>query len=155
LIKKKEKKQIKTRAINGQGSRQTSRRVSINRDDRFVGFDQPKIDECLSNCAEDNPLISNNIPCHREEDLQREHINSLIKNFSYMLARSWVGGDLSEFEWKSKKCIAIVKVFERKSGRSGFNVGVSSWQRNSLAKFWKIRFYHSSLMAEAKNYPSI
>jgi hypothetical protein len=59
----------KTRAIDGQGSRQTFRRTSVNRHDWSVGFDWPKIDEWLSKCAEDNQQIPNNIASHREEDI--------------------------------------------------------------------------------------
>jgi hypothetical protein len=62
----------------------------------------------LSNCAEDNQQIQNNIPRHQEEDIQRENINALTKNLSCMLARSSVGGDLSEFEGESKKWPAFI-----------------------------------------------
>jgi hypothetical protein len=133
----------KTKAINGQGSRQTSRRTSVNGDGRSVDFDRPKINEWLSNYAKDNQQIPTNIPSHREEDFQRENFNALTKYLACMLARSSVGGDIDGEKMASfyhsiqnvnknlwvytgGKCVAIAKVLKRQSGRSGFYVAVGS-----------------------------
>jgi hypothetical protein len=145
----------KAKTIGGQGLRQTSRRTFVNEDDRSVGFDRPKIDEGLSNCAEDNQQIPNNIPSHRKEDLQRENINALNQKIVVYVSRkfSWRRftrvcgriGKLASFYhsiqnvdknlwvYTGGKCIAIAKLCLR--ARNGFNVAASSNGFKKSSKF--------------------
>jgi hypothetical protein len=79
----------------------------------------------LSNCAEDNQHIPNNIPSHGEEDIQRENINALTKKLVVHVSQkfSWRGfhhslQNVNKNLWvyTGGKCVAIAKVFEMQSG---------------------------------------